>query len=81
MYMYYNIIKLRNKKKTGGQKMKLAEIKDLDREVLTIEELNDLECEEFVERVECLGASENNKYYWYDVTLTDDTRIDVYTEK
>lgn len=61
--------------------MKLAEIKDLDREVLTIEELNDLECEEFVERVECLGASENNKYYWYDVTLTDGTRIDVYTEK
>lgn len=61
--------------------MTLAEIKNLDGEVLTLEKLNDLECEEFVERMEWLGDSGNNKYYWYDVTLTDGTRIDVYTEK
>jgi len=61
--------------------MTLAEIKNLDGEVLTLEELNDLDCEEFVKRMECLGDSGNNKYYWYDVTLTDDTHIDVYREK
>ena len=61
--------------------MTLEEIKNLDGEILTIEELNDLECEEFVEDIECLGVSGNNKYYWYDVTLTDGNRIYVYTEK
>ena len=61
--------------------MTLIEIKNLDGEVLTLEELNDLDCEEFVKNMKCLGDSGNNKYYWYDVTLTDGTHIDVYRGK
>ena len=59
--------------------MSLDEIKELDRHILTIDELENLEAEENVLRIERLGFSGSNiSLLWYDVALTDSTNIDIY---
>lgn len=59
--------------------MSLDEIKELDRHILTIDELENLEAEENVLRIEHLGFSSSNiSLLWYDVALTDSTNIDIY---
>lgn len=59
--------------------MSLDEIKELDRHILTIDELENLEAEENVLRIEYLGFSGSNiSLLWYDVALTDSTNIDIY---
>lgn len=59
--------------------MSLDEIKELNRHILTIDELENLEAEENVLRIEHLGFSGSNiSLLWYDVALTDSTNIDIY---
>ena len=61
--------------------MTLEEIKELDNEVLTIDEVLDLECNEHFCCIETLGISGINNCYWYVVRLEDDTSIDVYVKQ
>ena len=61
--------------------MTLEELKGLDREVLDYYDVCDLEFNEHITDIECLGISGDNKHYWYDVQLEDGDNIDVYTDK
>ena len=61
--------------------MTLEEIKELDNEVLNIDEVLDLEYNEHFCCIETLGISGTNDCYWYVVRLEDDTSIDVYVKQ
>jgi hypothetical protein len=59
--------------------MKLENIKKLDKAIIGNEMFDILNYDENVISIESVGYSgTKNGYLWYDVTLVDNTHIDVY---
>ena len=61
--------------------MTIEELKNLDNEVVTEEQANEIEADENVTGFENLGESTSHAgWYWIDVTLADNTHIDIFTK-
>lgn len=59
--------------------LSIADIKSFDKEFLTEDELEELEENENVKNMECLGYSgKDTNVLWYDVVLADNSHIDLY---
>lgn len=59
--------------------LSIADIKSFDKEFLTEDELEELEENENVKNMECLGYSgKGTNVLWYDVVLVDNSHIDLY---
>ena len=59
--------------------LSISDIKNLDKEFLTEDELEELEENVNVNTVECLGYSGKDvNVLWYDVALADNSHIDLY---
>lgn len=57
----------------------MSEIKALDKEIISLNQLEEIEESEHVSFTECLGQSGvYTDCAWYSVELEDDTDIDVY---
>ena len=57
----------------------MSEIKALDKEIISLNQLEEIEESEHVSFTECLGQSGvYTDCEWYSVELEDDTDIDVY---
>lgn len=52
--------------------MNIEQIIGLDKEIITVEQLEEIESNEFVENVEFNGISGQNECKWYSVFLTEE---------
>lgn len=62
--------------------MTLSEIKALDKEIISLKQLEEIEESEHVKIVDCMSTSSVHTYcVWYAVELEDDTDIFVYIKE